>query len=137
MIFDQPPAELPVATVRSRDPGSRLLLDVRRWILARWRWLRPRAIPVTAAFAGMLGVLAWASYLRELAHQAPERLPAAVRTTPTAHTGDAMEHICVVAVPSGGMAVARPITAATVTSAGGESVYRVQLEHSAPAPASR
>jgi hypothetical protein len=111
MIFDQPPAELPVATLRSRDPGSRLLLDVRHWIVARWRWLRPRAIPVTAAFAGMLGVLAWASYLRELAHQAPERLPAAVLTTSTAHAGDAMGDICVVATPDGGMAVARPITA--------------------------
>jgi hypothetical protein len=137
MIFDQPPAELPVATVRSRDPGSRLLLDVRRWIVSRWRWLRPRAIPVTVAFAGMLGVLAWASYLRELAHRAPERLPAMVLTTSTSHAADAIGHVRVVVIPGGGTAVARPITAAIVTSAGGESSDRAQLEHLAPAPASR
>lgn len=66
MIFDQPPAELPVARLRPRDGGARLLLDVRGWLAARWRWLQPRAIPVAVAFAGMLGVLASASYLGEL-----------------------------------------------------------------------
>lgn len=111
MIFDQPPAELPVATLRSRDPGFRLLLDVRRWLVSRWRWLRPRAIPVTVAFAGMLGVLASARYLRELAHRTPDRLPTAVLTTSAPHAGDTTGRIRIVAVPGGGMAVARPITA--------------------------
>lgn len=75
MIFDQPPAELPVATLRPRESGAQLLLDVRGWLLSKWRWLRPRSIPVAVAFAGMLGVLASANYLRELAHQPPAQLP--------------------------------------------------------------
>jgi hypothetical protein len=78
MIFDQPPAELPVATLRPHETGAQLLLDARRWLAARWRWLRPRAIPVAVAFAGMLGVLASANYLRELAHEPPEQLSAPV-----------------------------------------------------------
>jgi hypothetical protein len=73
MIFDQPPAELPVATLRPRDSASQLLLDARGWLAARWQWLRPRAIPVAVAFAGMIGVLVAASYLRDLAHNPPER----------------------------------------------------------------
>ena len=73
MIFDQPPAELPVATLRPRDSASQLLLDARGWLAARWQWLRPRAIPVAVAFAGMIGVLVSASYLRDLAHNPPER----------------------------------------------------------------
>lgn len=76
MIFDQPPAELPVATLRPRDSGEQLLLAVRGWLASKWRWLRPRAIPVAVAFAGMLAVLASASYLRELAHQPPQQLAA-------------------------------------------------------------
>lgn len=66
MIFDQPPAELPVATLRPRDSAAQLALDARGWLAARWQWLRPRAIPVVVAFAGMVGVIASASYLREL-----------------------------------------------------------------------
>jgi hypothetical protein len=118
---------------------------MRRWIMSRWRWLRPRAIPVTVAFAGMLGVLAATSYLRELAHRPPEHLPAAVLATSTSHAGDAMGRIRVVAIPGGGTAVARPLTAATITSPRNEvvvlkiepGVYRIQIEHVAPAPASR
>jgi hypothetical protein len=81
MIFDQPPAELPVATLRPRDTGAQLLLDARGWLAARWRWLRPRAIPVAVAFAGMLAVIASAHYLRELAHRTPEQLAAPVITS--------------------------------------------------------
>lgn len=83
MIFDQPPAELPVATLRPRASGARLLLDVRGWLAARARWLRPRAIPVTAAFLGMLAGFAWLSYRYEVAHPwETEQLPAPVVTTP-------------------------------------------------------
>jgi hypothetical protein len=89
MIFDQPPAELPVATLRPRDGGARFLLDVRGWLAARWRWLRPRAIPVAVAFAGMLGVLASASYLRELAHRPPEPSEPSAAPVITARTAEA------------------------------------------------
>lgn len=64
MLFDQV-RELPVATVR-RDGASNVdvfLGDLWRWFSARWRWLRPRTIPVTVAFLGMLGVLQAVSYL--------------------------------------------------------------------------
>ena len=74
MIFDHPPAELPVATLRPRELGPQLLLDAREWVAAKWAWLRPRSIPVAVAFAGMLGVLASASYLRDFARQTPEQL---------------------------------------------------------------
>jgi len=80
MIFDQPPAELPAATLRPRDWGGQILLDARRWLAARWRWLRPRWIPVLVAFAGMLAVLASARYLGDLASQPPEQLPPPVLT---------------------------------------------------------
>lgn len=81
MIFDQPPAELPVATLRPQETGARLLLDVRGWLASKWRWLRPRSIPVAVAFVGMLAVLTSASYLRELATQPPEQLPSQVLAT--------------------------------------------------------
>lgn len=90
MIFDQPPAELPVATLRTRALETRLWLEVRGWLASKWRWLRPRSIPVAAAFAGMLGVLASASYLRELAHRQPEQLSVHVRAMaprPADHAG--------------------------------------------------
>ena len=64
MLFDQV-GELPVATVR-RVPGAHaelLASDLKRWLLARWRWFKPRTIPVTVAFVGMLGVLQAVSYL--------------------------------------------------------------------------
>ncbi len=64
MLFDRT-AELPVATVR-RPPGSTVEVmtsDFRRWLAARWQWFKPRTIPVTVAFVGMLGVLQAVSYL--------------------------------------------------------------------------
>ncbi len=63
MLFDQY-AELPVATVRA--PGwtvDVVTRDLGRWLAARWQWFKPRTIPVTVAFVGMLGVLQAVSYL--------------------------------------------------------------------------
>ncbi|MDQ3296396.1 MAG: hypothetical protein M3619_07425 [Myxococcota bacterium] len=74
MIFDQPPAELPVATLVPREPSVRLAVDLRAWLVARWRWFRPRTVPMIVAFAGMLAVMGAANYLRNFARQAPERL---------------------------------------------------------------
>jgi hypothetical protein len=75
MLFDQPPSELPIATVRTRPGVPQLLADVRRWLAARWSWLRPRTVPVIVAFIGMCAVLASAHYLSKLAQEAPEPLP--------------------------------------------------------------
>jgi hypothetical protein len=137
MIFDQPPAELPVATLRPRETGAQLLLDLRGWIASKWRWLRPRSIPVAVAFAGMLGVLASASYLRELAHQPPtssEQLPAPVLAT--SH-GD--EPVAARAHTCGARTRARPALAATVVTRGEAASPRltptVRFFHLEPAAA--
>ena len=74
MIFDQPPAKLPIATLRTRDSSAQLSIDVRNWFAARWRWFRPRTIPLLVAFAGMLVVLGSASYLRNFVPDPPEQL---------------------------------------------------------------
>ncbi|MGE0872555.1 MAG: hypothetical protein AB7P03_28635 [Kofleriaceae bacterium] len=64
MLFDQP-RELPVATIRrARGAAVELLVgDFRRWLGARWLWLRPRTVPVLAAIAGMFAMLHSVSYL--------------------------------------------------------------------------
>ena len=74
MLFDQPPAELPVATMIPKDHGTRLAADLRAWLAARWLWFRPRTIPMIVAFVGMLAVIGAATYLRNYARRAPDRL---------------------------------------------------------------
>lgn len=74
MIFDRPPAELPVATLRPRAPRARFAAAVSGWVAARWTWFRPRAIPCVVALAGMLALLGSAEYLRSFADHIPERL---------------------------------------------------------------
>lgn len=65
MLFDGPPAELPIATLRSTVSPERrrvLLGKVDRWLSQRWAWLRPRAVPLIVAFACMLATLAAVKY---------------------------------------------------------------------------
>lgn len=64
MLFDRP-GELPVATVRrtSRTKVELLAEGLAQWFVARWQWLRPRTIPVTVAFVGMLAVIQSVNYL--------------------------------------------------------------------------
>jgi hypothetical protein len=114
MIFDQPPAELPVATLRPRDTAAQLLLDLRGWLDSKWRWLKPRSIPVAVAFAGMLAVLASAAYLRDLAHRLPEQPPASVLTTSRACDHAARLRINV-NPPAAGTFATRPAAAPTFT----------------------
>jgi len=63
MLFDQG-GELPVATVRStRSPVEGFARELARWFTARWQWFKPRTIPVTVAFLGMVGVIQAVNYL--------------------------------------------------------------------------
>ncbi|MDX2086260.1 MAG: hypothetical protein SFX73_00365 [Kofleriaceae bacterium] len=64
MLFDRG-MELPQATVRRapRAWGDILAGDLKRWLHTRWRWLRPRTVPVVVAFVGMLGMLQAVEYL--------------------------------------------------------------------------
>lgn len=74
MIFDQPPAELPTATLVPRDGQSRLRADLYAWFAAKWRWFKPRTVPMIVAMLGMLAVIGSANYLRNFARRAPDRL---------------------------------------------------------------
>jgi hypothetical protein len=75
MLFDGLPAELPTATLvptavhdRHRAIGGR----IRQWFDDRWTWIRPRTVPLIAAFAGMIAVLGTTKYLSTYAC-APQR----------------------------------------------------------------
>ena len=66
MLFDRSPAELPAARVLPNTPQARHRVirgHVQQWFAHRWRWLRPRTVPMIVAFVGMLGVLATTKYL--------------------------------------------------------------------------
>jgi hypothetical protein len=65
MLFDGP-ADLPTATLRSRANAARhrvIAADLAGWLATRWRWLRPRTVPLLVAFIGMLAVLGATKYL--------------------------------------------------------------------------
>lgn len=79
MIFDQPPAELPVATLVPREHQTRWRADLMTWLAAKWRWFKPRTVPMVVAFIGMLAVIGSATYLRNYARRTPAR-PAQVTT---------------------------------------------------------
>jgi hypothetical protein len=66
IVFDHGPKEFPVATLLVREPRARALVmagDLRRWISARWSWLRPRSLPVLVATVGTLAVMLSADFL--------------------------------------------------------------------------
>lgn len=74
MLFDGLPAELPTATLvptaahdRQRALGGR----IRQWFDDRWTWIRPRTVPLIAAFAGMIAVLGTTKYLSTYACAPP------------------------------------------------------------------
>jgi hypothetical protein len=76
MIFDQPRAELPVATLVPRSRSTQLATGLAGWLTARWHWFRPRTIPMIVAFLGLLAVVGFANYLKTYGREAarPERL---------------------------------------------------------------
>jgi hypothetical protein len=62
-----PRAPLPTATlVRGAGAAQTLMGELRGWLAGQAAWLRPRAIPMAVAFAGMLAVLASVSYLNSM-----------------------------------------------------------------------
>jgi hypothetical protein len=66
MVFDRPAAKLPIARLRPSAPRARrraIVADLDRWLLARWEWLRPRTVPLLAAFLGLLVTLAAVKYV--------------------------------------------------------------------------
>ena len=100
MLFDGVPAELPTATLlpsssvaRRRAIGGHL----RHWLGDRWTWLRPRTVPMIAAFIGMLAVLGSTKYLSTFAMapssraaaydspHAPRWMPARSHASPPGH----------------------------------------------------
>jgi hypothetical protein len=86
VIFDPGPAEFPVATLRPRDTrtwAGVALGDLRRWLVARWTWLRPRAVPVIAAALGATLVIASAEYLSHAHGTLPHPHTAAIDVSTT------------------------------------------------------
>jgi hypothetical protein len=78
MLFDGPPAELPSATLRPSVPRARrrrILVDLDLWMSARWTWVRPRAVPLLVAFAGLFATLGVVKAVGVRAHGEPLQLP--------------------------------------------------------------
>jgi hypothetical protein len=70
MLFDGLPTELPTATLLSTAAHDRQLAiggRIRQWFDDRWAWIRPRTVPLIAAFAGMIAVLGTTKYLSSYA----------------------------------------------------------------------
>lgn len=89
MLFDGP-ADLPTATLRSRASAARhrvIAADLLGWLATRWRWLRPRTVPLLVAFVGMLAVLGATKYLTAYAGGDPQ-IRAAVHSAPVEITID-------------------------------------------------
>jgi hypothetical protein len=65
MLFDGPPAELPIATLMptSLPAQGRLLLgNLDRWFARRWAWIAPRALPLVFAVIGLFAILTAVKY---------------------------------------------------------------------------
>jgi hypothetical protein len=76
MLFDGLPAELPTATLlptAAHDRHRAIGAHLRQWFEDRWAWIRPRTVPLIAAFAGMIGVLGTTRYLSTYASSPPHR----------------------------------------------------------------
>jgi len=76
MLFDGAPAELPTAMLLPGSCHARHRLiggHLRHWLDDRWAWLRPRTVPMIAAFVGMLAVLGSTRYLSTFAMSSAPR----------------------------------------------------------------
>ena len=76
MLFDGPPAELPIATISTPGPirpagtarlppiwGHQLWLgDLDRWLTERYRWIAARTIPLIVAVVSLFAILGAVKY---------------------------------------------------------------------------
>jgi hypothetical protein len=75
MLFDGPPPELPTATLRPSVIGRRtILIDLASWLAHRQAWLRPRAVPLLAALAGLFATLGAVKAIGLWSHREPLQL---------------------------------------------------------------
>jgi hypothetical protein len=71
MVFDGPGAKLPIATLRrsALHPRRRAIIgDLDRWLSTHWEWVRPRTVPLLAAFLGLLVTLGAVKYVMVYAY---------------------------------------------------------------------
>jgi hypothetical protein len=75
MLFDGPPSELPIATLRPSVLGRRtILVDLGAWLAHRRAWLRPRAVPLLAALVGLFATLGAVKAIGLWSHREPLQL---------------------------------------------------------------
>jgi hypothetical protein len=75
MLFDGPPSELPIATLRPSVLGRRtILIDLAAWLAPRQAWLRPRAVPLLAACLGLFATLGAVKAIGLWSHREPLQL---------------------------------------------------------------
>ena len=75
MLFDGPPSELPIAMLRPSVLRPRTLVgDLAAWSTDRRAWLRPRAVPLLAAFIGLFATLGAVKAIGRWSHREPLQL---------------------------------------------------------------
>jgi hypothetical protein len=67
MLFE-PRTKLPTATLLASSSLTRRRTELDRWLSLRWDWVRPRAVPLLAAFIGLLLTLAAVKYTSLLSY---------------------------------------------------------------------
>jgi hypothetical protein len=68
VLFDGPRSQLPTATLLASGSHTRRRVDIDRWLSLRWDWVRPRAVPLLAAFVGLLLTLGAVKYTSLLSY---------------------------------------------------------------------
>jgi len=82
VLFDGPRIKLPVATLLASGAHTRRRIDLDRWLSLRWDWIRPRAVPLLAAFVGLLLSLGAVKYTSLLSYAPDQARPRPVRAAP-------------------------------------------------------
>jgi len=84
VLFDGPRIKLPVATLLASGAHTRRRMDLDRWLSLRWDWIRPRAVPLLAAFVGLLLSLGAVKYTSLLSYTPDQTRPRPARAAPAA-----------------------------------------------------